>query len=279
MSAEIKKSKTWFVFRGYWSLACVVILFFSPVRLYSQEMEVGITAGGSYYLGDLNPGGHFKQSKVMYGLVARYIADTRWCFRAQAIFANVAGDAANSSYLPERGLAFSSSITDISAFVEFNFLPYFTGSFKSKAATYIYAGLGVFFFNPTSGGVDLRPLGTEGQNEGYLGRSPYATTGISFPFGLGGKFSVTSKLSLQVFWEMHKTFTDYIDDISTTYYLNGRDIKTDDLAAVMSDPTLNHTPGMQRGNTGTKDWYAFFGAALTYKFNLFAKNRCREMEN
>jgi hypothetical protein len=249
------------------------------IAVRSQILEIGGTVGGSYYLGDLNPGLHFSNTRVMYGIVTRYNLDTRWSLKLGAVFADVTGSTSGTVYLPERGLSFESKITDISGVVEFNFLPYFTGSTRSTAATYIYGGIGVFFFNPMSGGVALQPLGTEGQNSGYQGRSPYATTSISLPFGLGGKFSLTSKLSLQVYWEIHKTFTDYLDDISTTYYLVGRDIKGDDLAALMSDPTLNHTPGMQRGNVGTKDWYAVFGVALTYKFNLFAKNRCKEMEN
>ena len=101
--------------------------------------------------------------------------------------------------------------------------------------------------------------------------------GVSIPFGVGGKFSLTSRLGIQVYWEMHKTFTDYIDDVSTTYYLISRDINKNDVAAVMSDPTLNHTPGMQRGNSATNDWFAFFGVSITYKFNLISSKKCRDL--
>lgn len=260
-------------------VAISLILFCLILSVKAQIVEIGVTAGGSYYLGDLNPGIHFRNSRFMYGLVSRYHFDTRWCIRLSGTFAEVGGDAVQSSFLPERGLSFTSKITDISSVMEFNFLPFIIGSERSAVTTYIFAGIGVFFFNPQSGGMDLKPLGTEGQNEGYEGRSPYSTTSVSVPFGLGGKFSVAKKLSLQVYWEVHKTFTDYIDDISTTYYLEGKNIKTDNLGAVMSDPTLNHTPGMQRGNPGNNDWYFFYGLALTYKIDLSAKNHCKEMEH
>ena len=84
---------------------------------------------------------------------------------------------------------------------------------------------------------------------------------------------------MQVYWEMHKTFTDYLDDVSTTYYLNGRSIKPTDHAGIMSDPTLNHDPGMQRGNSKNNDWYAFFGLSITYKFNLLSSKKCRDLNH
>ena len=258
-------------------LTIFLLSLFRPA--ISQDLEVGLAGGGCYYLGDLNPGKHFANTQVSYGLVARYNVDTRWSVKLAGIRGVLKGSAASSTYLPERGLEFSSSITDISGVVEFNFFPYFTGSYKSAATPYIYAGLSVFFFDPMSGGVSLQSLGTEGQNVGYLDRSPYGTTGLSIPFGVGGKFSITNKLGVQVYWEMHKTFTDYLDDVSTTYYLVGEDIKKNDLAGAMSDPTLNHDPGMQRGNSGNKDWFAFFGVSLTYKFNLISTKKCRDLNH
>jgi hypothetical protein len=91
--------------------------------------------------------------------------------------------------------------------------------------------------------------------------------------------SLTSRLGLAVYWEMHKTFTDYLDDVSTTYYLDGKTIAADNQAAVLSDPTRNHQPGMQRGNASNRDWFAFFGLAVTYKFNLLASRKCRDLEH
>jgi hypothetical protein len=75
---------------------------------------------------------------------------------------------------------------------------------------------------------------------------------------------------------MHKTFTDYIDDISTTYYLEGSKITPTDITANYSDPTKDHKPGMERGNAKTMDWYSFSGAALTYKFDIRGKKKCKD---
>ena len=245
----------------------------------SQDLEVGFQGGGSYYLGDLNPAKHFLNTQMAYGFMARYGLDTRWAVKLSGTQGSVKGDASQSGFLPGRGLSFTSKLTDITAVIEFNFMPYFTGSRMNGISPYIYTGISVFFFNPMSNGVSLQSLGTEGQNIGYLGRKPYGTTSLSIPFGLGAKVSLANRLSLQVYWELHKTFTDYLDDVSSTYYLNGRNIKPGDVAAVMSDPTLNHTPGMQRGNDKNNDWYALFGLSLTYKFNLLASKKCRDLHH
>jgi hypothetical protein len=258
-------------------LVFLFLIQFTGIK--AQDLEVGFTAGGGYYLGDLNPGKHFLNTDIAYGVLARYAIDTRWAVKLTGTRGKIKGDAASSTFLPDRGLSFSSQLTDIVAVVEFNFLPYFTGSRVNGISPYIYGGISVFFFDPVSNGVSLRAMGTEGQNVGYEGRSPYGSVSVSIPFGLGAKISLAKRLGLQVYWEMHKTFNDYLDDVSTTYYLDGRSIAAGDEVGMMSDPTLNHEPGMQRGSTSNKDWYAFFGIALTYKFNLLSSKKCRDLNH
>jgi hypothetical protein len=242
----------------------------------SQTMEVGLYGGGSYYLGDLNPGMHFKNTQLAFGILARYNLDTRWSVKLNGYRGKVKGSSASTNYLPGQGLNFESTVTDISAEAEFNFLNYFTGSKRDFISPYIYAGISVFFFDPVANGLSLRSLGTEGQNIGYEGRKPYSTVGFAIPFGLGVKLSVAKNLGLTLFWEMHKTFTDYLDDVSQTYYLNSNNINPNDPAELLSDPSLTHQPQMQRGNPETKDWYSFSGLTLTYKFNIHSKRKCRD---
>ncbi|MCX6306709.1 MAG: DUF6089 family protein [Bacteroidetes bacterium] len=258
----------------------MTVFFLSLViSVNSQDLEVGFTAGGCYYLGDLNPGKHFLNTQVSYGLVARLNLDTRWSVKISGTRGKIMGSAASSTFLPDRGLSFTSDLTDISGVVEFNFLPYFTGSRMNVISPYIYSGISVFFFNPVNNGISLRTLGTEGQNIGYEGRKPYGSVGVSIPFGLGVKVSLAKRVGMQVYWEMHKTYNDYLDDVSTTYYLDGRTLAKDDQTGVASDPTLNHEPGMQRGNSSNNDWYAFFGVAFTYKFNLLSSKKCRDLKH
>ena len=262
------------------SMRLSLIALFFTVFLFSgsaQDLEVGVYGGGSYYLGDLNPSNHFQGTQIAYGVVARYNFNTRWAVKLSGYRGKVKGNSADSWFLPYREIQFESPITDISAVAEFNFLPYFTGSKRNYITPYVYAGIGLFFFKPSAEGTDLQPLGTEGQQIGYEGRKPYSQVSFSIPFGLGVKFSVSRRIGLAAFWELHKTFTDYVDDVSKTYYLNGEAIDRNDTQQYLSDPSLNHEPGMQRGNSQNQDWYSFSGITITYKFALDANKKCRDV--
>lgn len=87
---------------------------------------------------------------------------------------------------------------------------------------FIGVGAGMFQFNPTAelNGqvVELQPLSLEGQGfEEYPDRQPYKLTQLYIPYSLGVKFYFDNRYSLSTGIQFRKTFTDYIDDISTTY--------------------------------------------------------------
>lgn len=255
----------------------VILISLASLGVHAQKtMEVGLFGGGSYYLGDLNPGFHFLMTKPAYGLVARFNLDSRWTVRATAYRGDVAGDDAVSGAMESRGLYFDSQITDFSAVIELNFLNYVTGSTRNFVAPYIFGGIGVFMFNPVADGVRLRDLGTEGQNVGFDGRSRYQTTALAVPFGFGFKYSLNKRLAFAFEWGLRKTFTDYIDDVSTTYYLLGENIDPGNPEEFLSDPSMSHRPYEARGNASARDWYAFFGLTATYKFVIGSNQRCTD---
>ena len=102
--------------------------FFSISNSFSQTIEFGVFGGGSYYLGDLNPGKHFLLTKPAYGIIVRYVINDRLALRINALHGKVAGDDEISKFMESRKLKFESGVTDIGAQFEFNFLNYFTGS-------------------------------------------------------------------------------------------------------------------------------------------------------
>ena len=152
---------------------------------------------------------------------------------------------------------------------------------------YGFAGFGVFFFNPQANyhgsWINLQPLGTEGQGI-ITGKKKYSRVNISFPVGAGIKFSITRKLSLGLEYGIRKTFTDYIDDVSTTYYDN--DLlrqQRGNIAADLADPSL-HNPdvgaevtadGQQRGDPKHKDAYMFTVISFNYKLIYRRKTRSK----
>jgi hypothetical protein len=259
-------------FKGLLAGVIVTLLSF---QASSQTLELGVFGGGSYYIGDMNTALPFVKTNLAYGALARYNVNNRWSFKFGYNRGEVKGDDTQNAFINGNGLNFQTKVNDFSLVAEFNFFDYFTGSKKSYFTPYLFAGIGFFTFNPKSyEGVVLQPLGTEGQNEGFAERSPYKKFGVSFPFGIGFKYSLSERIGLGLEWGMRKTFTDYIDDVSTSYYLVGAEIDPSNLAGVQSDPTLNHDPYMQRGNSGTKDWVSFFGLSVTYKINLVSRLKC-----
>jgi hypothetical protein len=258
----------------------ILLLAFCGTGLQAQKtMEIGLFGGGSYYLGDLNPSVHFLLIKPAYGGVARLNLDPRWTVRLSAYRGAVAGDDEVSKVVDNRNLKFESNITDVSAVVEFNFFRYVTGSTRNFVTPYIFGGIGFFMFNPTADGADLRDLGTEGQNAGFDGRSRYTTSQVAVPFGFGFKYSLSKRLGIAFEWGLRKTLTDYIDDVSTTYYLEGESIDPSNTAEILSDPTMSHKPFEARGNASTSDWYAFCGVTFTYKFKIGGNDVCRDFGN
>jgi hypothetical protein len=263
---EIYKS---FMFNRLLQLVLVVIMAIPLGSTAQSTLEIGAFGGGSYYLGDLNPAMHFSQTQMAYGGVARYNINNRWTVKASFYHGKVKGNDAKTKAVANRDLNFLTRINDISLVAEFSWFDYFTGSNKSYFTPYIFAGISYFMFKPqTISGVDLQPQGTEGQNTGFDGRSPYSLNSFALPFGFGVKYSVNKRIGLAFEWGMRKTLTDYIDDVSTTYASN---------PDAIADPTQSHTAGMQRGDSSKNDWYNFTGITVTYKFNLQDKTKCNNL--
>lgn len=255
-------------------LFLIIAFAFLGAVAYPQTAEVGLSGGITYYLGDINPGIHFLASKPAYGVVARVNLDSRWVVKANAFRGRIKGDDNKGRTNEIRGLKFESKITDIGLTAEFNFFDYHTGSRKKVLTPYIFGGIGVVIFNPEADGVDLRSIGTEGQNVGFDGRKPYNVYAFTIPFGIGVKYGLNKRLAISAEWGMRKTFTDYLDDVSTTYYLDGTTIDISNPEEFLSDPTKQHQAMQERGDPETNDWYNFTGVSLTYKFRLYNKNKC-----
>ena len=178
---------------------------------------------------------------------------------------------------PERGLNFTSRINDFSLVAEFNFLEYYTGNPKKNVSPYIFGGISVFqytaFAEVAGDLVDLSDYATEAADpdakwyEKMFGKT--SPIGVSLPFGMGVKFSLSRHMAGTVEWRMQKTFTDYLDDVATVYpeqhaIYTAPDGTTYDL----SDPTGNYIAGQQRGNSAFNDWFGMARVSLTWKFNL-----------
>ena len=260
-------------------LSCLAV--FSQVKAQFNDpktLEIGPHVGASYYMGDLNPMYPFAQSRLQYGGLVRFNYDNRWTFRFTYSHATVTASDEVIKWRPERGLNFTSKINDFSIVAEFNFIEYYTGNPKKNVSPYIFGGISVFHYKTfaTVGDqlVDLRDYDTEGPQDPdakwynkMFGKG--VPVGVSIPFGFGVKFSLSRHMAAAVEWSMHKTFTDYLDDVAKVYPEVHAIYTTEDGTSYdLTDPTGNYIAGHQRGNSSFKDWYGMARVSLTWKFNL-----------
>ncbi|MDP2386097.1 MAG: DUF6089 family protein [Bacteroidota bacterium] len=249
--------------------------------------DVGLFLGGSYYIGDLNPRGHFALSQPAGGVFYRFNYSHRFAFRGGVNMGSVMADDSQSDNEDqlERNLNFKSRIYELYAKSEFNFMEYQIGHSKFFFSPYVFLGLDVFYFNPqgnvNNSWVNLKRLSTEGQKTSQNpDQKPYKLIQPAIPFGLGFKLNIAKSMGLGFEWGPRKTFTDYIDDVSNKYVdpalLAAEKGAT---AAQMSnrseDPlTYANNTGKLRGNPNTKDWFFFYGVTLSIKLKQKPKE-CR----
>ncbi|NOX86688.1 MAG: hypothetical protein GXO86_12120 [Chlorobi bacterium] len=182
-------------------LAIMIITVFSGLPSSAQTLEVGLFGGGSYYLGEMNTGTHFKNTNLAYGILGRLNTNRRLAYTLSYYRGTIEGTDNVTGRVVEQDYSFKTHINDISATVSFNFLEYFTGSKRHFWTPYVFGGIG-FSFSRLS-------------------------TALTVPFGLGFKFGISEHLGLGVEWGMRKTFTDYLDGVNFTEYQNGLDTGSD----------------------------------------------------
>jgi hypothetical protein len=238
--------------KDLWKIWMVLISLVSVTGVQSQELEAGVMAGGNYYNGDIIPGMMFRKVKPNYGAMVRYNLDTRLSVRASLSRGAVGADEAIANVRPERMASFDASLTEISTTAEFNFMKYFTGSSKHRISPYLFGGVGYFFYNG-----DVTAL-ADGNN--YA--ESYSGSGMTVPFGIGFKLSLTRTLCLTTDWGYRKLFTDNLDGLPEYYNIGSE-----------NDPEL-----IQLSNAATNDWYAFAGISLSLRLDVFKKDVCRDLQ-
>ena len=284
----------------------IALAFYNPS--YSQltagnYFEAGVTVGPMVFLGDL--GGHMgvgttflkdyniNATKLAFGFYVAAHPSEVIGIRLSANFGSVEGDDAYISNKGgeevarlDRNLDFKSAISEANLMVEV----YPTALFEShptevqgRMRPYGVIGVGVFHFNPMGQYIDpntsqstwvfLQPLHTEG--EGFVANRPnYALTQINIPMGVGVKYYVSDKVNVALELLYRKTFTDYIDDVSTTYVdpavlQANLPAGTAQIAIAMANksplqgvPGSNYNPGDKRGDPTQDDAYFTLGLKL-----------------
>lgn len=245
------------------------------------QWSFGVFAGGSSYIGDLNDK-PFARTKPAIGVGLNYDLSDRFTLRSGLTLAGLEGgdQYTGTNFLKQnRNLSFKSSLTELSLLGE---LTIFNLN-DINWSPYVFGGLAVFHFNPyvkdSGQKVYLRPLSTEGEGLPSWPVNTYSLTQLAIPFGGGVKFNLSENVRLGVELGFRRLFTDYLDDVSTTYPDAAELLAAKGPKAVELSYRGNEVPGevpgypdvgfaskgAERGNPKTKDWYYFTGVHLTFR--------------
>ncbi len=296
-------------------IAVFSVLLYLPVKAQHLSFggekirfEAGLNFGPTFFLGDLG-GNHGKGTrfikdlnleltKMMKGaFIAIYPND--WIglrIAAQYTFIEGRDNIINTKGVDElwrkqRNLDFKSDVWEVYGALELYPTMMFSqnSDYDPKYKPYGFIGVGIFSFDPQGsitnqyGGKSwhkLHPLKTEGQGmPGYPDKKPYSLTQINIPMGCGVRIKMGERVNISPELLYRKCFTDYIDDVSTTYIDPNdfdRNLSPQDalIARQIHDKTVGivtpgvnrYEPGTQRGNSRNMDAYFSFVVKLGIRF-------------
>ena len=241
--------------------------------------ELGIQLGTAWYVGDLNPGNMLRSmSHLTRGGFYRHNINTRWSVRGQFLQGRIEAwdDDQSNGWQQNRNLHFRNQINEYSLTTELNFRDHAVGNPKRNLVPFLYAGVAIYTHDPEGQDIygnwqPLQPMGTEGQGW-FEDVSNYLNWGVAVPYGLGWKGNLGSGMSIQFEWGARKTWTDYLDDVSTVYMnpsllreargqtaVQFADRSLDDLSSSQGPESF------QRGDPGRNDRYGYFLFSLGFR--------------
>ncbi|MDZ4793833.1 MAG: DUF6089 family protein [Bacteroidota bacterium] len=271
-------------------LLCICIGYSSPAQEQDKAATISLFTGVINYQGDLQPNSFTLRHANFAGGVFIRKPLNRWFTLRGGISAGKieAADKWNRDDLKSRNLSFSSSIKEAYLGLEVTILDMSVGRFTP----YLFGGIAIFHFNPWTldkNGVKtfLKPLSTEGQGlSQFPEQKPYKLTQFSLPIGGGAKFAISDGLNVGFEFSQRKSFTDYIDDVSSHFVdANVLQQQRGTIAvelAYRADELPGGRPlfpsqGDQRGTPSEADWYYFLGTTLEMKLSnlgsMFRSNR------
>lgn len=194
------------------SAACLLVCAcVASAQSVTYKFDIGANIGMSGYIGDANRSNPFSHPGFDGELSFRYIGDARWAVRGIFSVLGLSGDSKDmTDVLPgAAGYSFTSTVYDLGARGEYNFLPYGIGeTYKRLRRWTPYLTLGV--------GMAMASV---------AGKSYVAPT---VPMGLGVKFKLSERWNAGVEFTMTKSFSDKFDgenladlnQIKTAFYKN-----------------------------------------------------------
>ncbi|MEN9523858.1 MAG: hypothetical protein RL065_2235 [Bacteroidota bacterium] len=247
-----------------------ILIILSLLLSYSaqaQYHEVGVQGGVASYIGDLNNQIFAPKFGAVGGAFYRKNFTPHFAWRTNLNVGRFSFDSkwSKSEYIQYQNLNFRNTITEAVTMIEFNFFKY-KANRDSKAlwSPYIFWG-GGFAYYYLDAKYDNKHVYLPGKRTEGKDYVPFIFT---MPFGGGLKFNVAKSITFSMECMYHHTYTDYLDDVNSTYIqkkiTNGKNPTN------IADPSntnniLSDVKNKQRGDQ-FKDKYFFVMLSLSYTF-------------
>jgi hypothetical protein len=185
----------------------IIIFTIMVFDIFAQsKTEVGLSAGPSFYFGDINTTRSYMNPSFDAGLIYKYNLTKRYVLRANINYINLEASDAQSidQYELYRQASFNTYLIEAALLFEFNFLNFKFSDRYLCFSPYINTGLVSFYCPNTS----VQP---------------------AIPFSVGVKQTISNRLCFGVEWCGRMTFTDKLDNLPVSgdgnikTYLNNND--------------------------------------------------------
>jgi hypothetical protein len=223
----------------------------------------GSSGDGQAFIADLD----FSTIRYSVGTGILVNITPHLALRADLNHAQLAADDAFSEDRARRArnLHFQSNLWEGCLSFEATLLNLFKRNRTGALGLYLFGGASGIYFNPKAewngAWYELQPLGTEGQglrpNTELYSRFSTALVG-----GFGFRKGITNDIILGLELSLRKTFTDYLDDVSGTYYdyeslLSQRGEAAAELSYRGQGTNEAYPTGGMRGNPNQNDNFTF----------------------
>jgi len=177
-------------------LLIICIGFFST--LLGQEYEIGVSVGGTNYVGDIGRTNYIYPNKLAGNVVLKYNYNPRIALKATFSYLPITGKDAEAAtdFRQKRGLRFSNTINELALGLEFNFYEYELSSEDKSWTPYILAELAVFNYSV------LKEETLESK------------TAFAIPIGIGLKSKLFGNFAFSLDTKFRYSFQDDLDFVS-----------------------------------------------------------------
>lgn len=260
-------------------------IFFFLILLASasiaQPVRLHIAGGFSNYSGDIRQQRFtLDRADGVISAGGTFNITDQLALRSDYSFTRLgADDKYNKPDLRIRNLNFKTLIQELTLMGEYDII-----NISEKSITpYVFAGIGVFHFSPytsDSAGrkVWLAGLSTEGEGlPEYPERKVYKNTQFNIPLGAGLKYALSDDIYAGFEIGIRKLFTDYLDDVSTTYADKNILLLRKGQQAVdfafrgdeLKPPQAYPQAGSIRGNSKRNDYYYYGQLRISFRLSWF----------